>query len=237
MYETRLQEALPVVRERIEAARRRRGGDPVTLVAVTKGHPLAAVEAAVAAGLGDCGENRVLELETKRLELETRSPDTAAGVKWHLIGHVQRNKVRRALPLFQLVHSVDSERLAAELSAEAGRAGATVALLLQVNVSGEASKSGFGGDDAFIAAAQRVAALPGLHVQGLMTMAPFTADERLLRETFRATRALFERCAREVPGFEASHLSMGMSNDYEIAIEEGSTMVRLGTVLFGERQP
>lgn len=237
MYEARLREALPAVRERIEAARSRRGGEPVTLVAVTKGHPLAAVEAAWAMGLRDCGENRVPELEAKRTELGARAAAIDSGLTWHLIGHLQRNKVRRALPLFQLVHSVDSERLAAELSGEAKRAGVNVAALLQVNVSGEESKSGFGTGDEFVAAAARVAALPHLRVLGLMTMAPFTDDERVLRTTFSGTRDLFARCAREVPGFEAVHLSMGMSNDYEIAIEEGSTMVRLGTVLFGERQP
>lgn len=238
MYEARLREALPEVRERIEAARvRRGGGDPVTLVAVTKGHPLAAVEAAWAAGLRDCGENRVPELEAKRAELGARAVAIDAGLTWHLIGHLQRNKVRRALPLFQLVHSVDSERLAAELSSEGARAGANVPVLLQVNASGEESKSGFGIGDEFVAAAARVVALPHLRVLGLMTMAPFTDDERVLRTTFSGTRELFVRCGREVPGFEAAHLSMGMSNDYEIAIEEGSTMVRLGTVLFGERQP
>lgn len=235
MYDARLREALPLVRERIEAARRRAGGGAVTLVAVTKGHPLAAVEAALAAGLRECGENRVPELEEKRFALaEGGGP---AAVHWHLIGHLQRNKVRRALPLFDLVHSVDTERLAAELSAEAVRGGVEASALLQVNVSGEATKSGFTDDDAFIEAAGRITALPSLRVRGLMTMAPYTDDERVLREVFRRTRELFGRCAREVPRFEATHLSMGMSNDFEIAIEEGSNMVRLGTVLFGERQP
>lgn len=235
MYDVQLREALPRVRERIEAARLRGGGAPVTLVAVTKGHPLAAVAAAWGAGLRDCGENRVAELEWKRAELVERDAAADAGITWHLIGHLQRNKVRRSLPLVDLLHSVDSERLAQELSAEAARLGRTLPVLLQVNVSGEETKGGFEGAEALLEGAARIAALSSLRVSGLMTMAPFTADERVLRRTFAAMRELQERCVREVPRFEGRHLSMGMSNDYEIAIEEGSTMVRLGTVLFGER--
>jgi pyridoxal phosphate enzyme (YggS family) len=237
MYEARLRQALPVVRERLEQAAERRGGGTVRLVAVTKGHPAAAVEAAWRLGLRDCGENRVAELEAKRSELRAAAPQVDLGTCWHLIGHLQRNKVRRALPLTALIHSVDSERLALELSAEAVRLGGTVELLLEVNVSGETSKAGFGTADSLVEAAARMVALPGLRVSGLMTMAPLTADERVLRATFQRARALFDQCRQEVPGFTAAHLSMGMSNDFEIAVEEGSTMVRLGTVLFGERQP
>ncbi|NJD09240.1 MAG: YggS family pyridoxal phosphate-dependent enzyme [Gemmatimonadetes bacterium] len=189
------------------------------------------------AGLRDCGENRVAELAEKHAAVRALRPAAADEICWHLIGHLQRNKVRKALPLTGLLHSVDSERLAAELSLEAERAGQALDILLEVNVSGETSKSGFAGGAGLLPAAARIAALPGLRVQGLMTMAPFTADARVLRATFREARALFERCGAEVPGFAAVHLSMGMSNDFEIAIEEGSTMVRLGTVLFGERQP
>jgi hypothetical protein len=206
----------------------------VSLVAVTKGHPLEAVEAAWAAGVTDVGENRVAELEEKRDALAARQPEADAGLRWHLIGHLQRNKVRRSLGRYELIHSLDSERLAAELAKEAVRAGTVVRALAEVNVSGEASKGGFEGPEA-VAAVARVCALPGLRLEGLMTMAPFTADEAVLRRTFAAARALLERCRAEVPGFAGRELSMGMSNDYEIAIEEGSTMVRLGTVLFGER--
>lgn len=234
MYAKRLTEALPEVRERIAAAAARRGGGPVTLVAVTKGHALAAVKAARAAGIGDVGENRVQELAAKRAELEAANPDAAGRLRWHLIGHLQRNKVRRALGAFELIHSLDSERLARELSAEATRAGVTVRALAEVNVSGEATKGGFDGAAA-LEPLGRVCALPGLRVEGLMTMAPFTAAEPVLRATFQAVRGLLEECVREVPGFGGRELSMGMSNDYEIAIEEGATMVRLGTVLFGER--
>jgi hypothetical protein len=237
MYEARLRETLPVVRERLERAAARAGGRAVRLVAVTKGHPAEAVAAAWRLGLRDCGENRVAELEAKRAELQESDPAADSGVSWHLIGHLQRNKAKRALGLVGLIHSIDSERLAVALSHEAVQAGRDVEVLLEVNVSGEGSKGGFASEGSVLEAAARVAALPGLRVNGLMTMAPFTADERVLRSTFQGARLLFERCGNEVPGFSAEHLSMGMSNDFEIAIEEGSTMVRLGTVLFGERQP
>lgn len=217
------------VQERIEAAAGRAGrSQEVRLVAVTKGHPIEVVRAAMEAGLRTLGENRVPELEAKRLEV------VEDDVEWHLIGHLQRNKARRALALFDLLHSVDTERLAEVLSAEGDRAQVDVPILLQVNASGEATKGGFGAEELMDAAA-RIVSLPRLRVLGLMTMAPLTDDERVLRRTFAVTRELFERCGAGVAGFEARHLSMGMSNDYEIAVEEGSTMVRLGTVLFGAR--
>jgi pyridoxal phosphate enzyme (YggS family) len=225
--------AVDAVRERMARACARAGrSEPVELVAVTKGHGDDVVDAALAAGLRRLGENRVPELAQKRARLEAEG--RGAGVEWHLIGHLQRNKVRQAVPLFELVHSIDSERLAAELSQEAARAGRVVTGLAQVNTSGEEAKSGFGYDEA-VDAVGRLTQLPALRIVGLMTMAPFTDDERVLRTTFARARELYERCA-SLDGFEARHLSMGMSNDYEIAVEEGSTMVRLGTVLFGERQ-
>jgi PLP dependent protein len=155
-------------------------------------------------------------------------------VSWHLIGHLQRNKVRRAIALFDWIHSVDSLRLAQELSTEAERAGTTVRALVQVNASGEATKGGFDAARETDAVAA-VAALPGLSCEGLMTMAPLTDDEALLRATFARTRSLLERCAAQGVPLRGRELSMGMSHDYELAIEEGSTMIRLGTVLFGER--
>jgi len=228
MYEQRLRESLPRVRDAIVRATERSGrqGD-VTILGVTKGHSAAAVAAAWAVGLGDVGENRVAELESKRAQTE-------APVRWHLVGHLQRNKVRRALELFDLLHSLDSQRLAQELSQEAVRIGRSVAVLVQINASGETSKGGFDAAGGLEDVAQ-VTALPGLRVQGLMTMAPLTDDASVLRRTFARMRALYEECTAHVPGFEACHLSMGMSNDFEIAVEEGSTLVRLGTVLFGER--
>ncbi len=222
---------LAEVRERIGAAQARSGreGTHVTLVAVTKTHPPAAAREAIAAGIHDLAENRVQDLDEKVRAL----PDAEA--TWHLIGHLQRNKVRRALPLFDLLHSLDSVRLAEELSRVATEDGSTVRALVQVNTSGEQAKGGFSPDDAVDAVA-RIAELPGLRLEGMMTMAPFDATELILRKTFAGARELSEKVAARVAGYEPRHLSMGMSGDYEIAVEEGSTIVRLGTILFGARE-
>lgn len=224
-----------MVLDRIEQAKARAGrSEEVRLVAVTKGHAADAVEAVIAAGIEDCGENRVPELEEK-VEAIGRER-----ISWHMVGHLQRNKVRRTVPFADLIQSVDSIRLARELSREAERIDTPIDVLIQMNTSGETRKYGFAagpGDETGEALEQidEVCALPGLRVLGLMTMAPLTGDASILRRTFASARWLFEECARAVSGFEARHLSMGMSNDYEIAVEEGSTMVRLGTVLLGER--
>jgi pyridoxal phosphate enzyme (YggS family) len=224
-----LRENLLRVEERIAGALAGAGrAGPVTIVAVTKTHPAAAVRAALAAGLRHIGENRVQELEQKVDEVGR------SAACWHLIGHLQRNKVRRALALFDLIESVDSIRLARALSEEAARAGREVEALVEVNVSGEASKSGFPVDQALDGVAA-VAALPGLRVQGLMTIGPLTDDRAAIRAAFARMWSLFESCGRAVPGFTARFLSMGMSGDYELAVQEGSNLVRLGTVLFGER--
>jgi pyridoxal phosphate enzyme (YggS family) len=217
------------VRERIERARERGGrAAAVTLLAVTKTHPAAAVRAAIAAGVGDVGENRVQELEEKVADVGR------AAVRWHLIGHLQRNKAAKAIPHFDLLHSLDNLRLAEVISKAAVDQGRTVSVLVQVNTSGEETKGGFEPAEA-IDAVGRIVEMPGLSVRGMMTMAPFTEDEAVLRRTFRGARALFDDAARQVAGFGAEHLSMGMSNDYELAVEEGSTLVRVGSVLFGER--
>lgn len=217
------------VRERIERARERAGrSDPVTLVAVTKTHPAEAVRAVLAAGVVDAGENRVQELEEKVAEVGREA------IGWHLIGHLQRNKAGKALPLFDLIHSLDSMRLAEALSAEAARRGTEVRALAQVNASGEETKGGFEPDE-LVDAIGRITSLPGMRVEGLMTMAPFTDDERVVRAAFGRTRELLDEVARQVPALAGRRLSMGMSNDFEIAVEEGSTLVRVGSVLFGER--
>ncbi|MGH7469204.1 MAG: YggS family pyridoxal phosphate-dependent enzyme [Longimicrobiales bacterium] len=233
MDEARLRENLAQVEAQIEQARMRSGRrETVTIVAVTKGHPPDVVKAAQAVGLSRCGENRVDELDEKVAAVGREA------VEWHLVGHLQRNKVRRALALFDLIHSIDSERLAAELAHEAQRSGTTVRGLIQVNVSGEETKGGFDARESFepvMEQIRRVVALPALEVLGLMTMAPFDAEESTLRRIFRRSRELYDECGRAVTGFQARHLSMGMSGDYEVAVEEGSTMVRLGTILFGER--
>jgi PLP dependent protein len=229
MDSTSLRHRLERVRERIEAAQERSGHTaPVSVVAVTKTHPVATLRTAYDAGVRDLGENRVAELEAKVGEMGRDA------FRWHLVGHLQRNKARRAIPLFDLLHSLDSLRLAEQLSGEALKLGREVHALLQVNTSGEASKFGLAPAEA-IEAAGRMAELPSLRLVGVMTMAPLDAETPLLRRIFAAAYRLFNELSRQVPGFEARHLSMGMSNDYEIAVEEGSNLVRLGTALFGER--
>lgn len=231
MYLERLQRALPQVQERIERACERAGrsdAESVTLVAVTKGHPLEALRAAREAGLQVIGENRVQEARAK---WEAAGD---LGLTWHLVGHLQRNKVSQALRMFGLIQSVDSLRLAEAIDREAAKLARPASVLVEVNASGEESKHGFPVHDG-LAAIREMYGLKRVRIIGLMTMAPFVADEGVLRETFRCTRELLERCRDSIEGFEARYLSMGMTNDYEIAIEEGSTMVRLGTVLFGER--
>jgi len=216
---------------RAEIARRQAAAgrtDPVTIVAVTKGFGLEAVEAALAAGLADVGENRVQEA------LEKLDTPVGRRAKWHLVGHLQRNKAKHVAGRFALIHSVDSAELAEELDKRAGGAahGAKQRVLLQVNVAGETQKSGCAPADA-PALAHRVAAQPHLALEGLMTIAPFTDDQDVQRRTFRGLRVL--RDALQEEGLWLPTLSMGMSADYGIAVEEGTTVIRLGTVLFGPR--
>lgn len=197
------------------------------MVAVTKAHPLEAVHAALAHGLFDLGENRVEQLAEKAAAVGDER------VRWHMIGHVQRRKVPRVAGVAELVHSIDSLRLARRLSDVAEESGERQPVLIQVNTSGEETKGGLPGqgigDDL-----RSILALSGLEVRGLMTMAPFTDDETVLRSTFRGLRELDEEF-RQLDGYAGEELSMGMTNDFEIAIEEGSTMIRLGTALFGRR--
>lgn len=231
-YQQRLAETLPAVRERIgealSAAGRDAGG--VRLVAVTKAHPFEAVEAALAAGLTDLGENRVGELERKVAHF---GPDE---ITWHMIGHVQSRKARRAAESAAMVHSVDSLKLARKLS-RAVEEGATdrdaLEVLVQLNTSGEEAKYGFGPEEGYEATLE-MTELPGLSVRGLMTMAPFVDDEGILGSTFEGLRRVSERL-RDASERVGPELSMGMTNDLEIAIREGSTMVRIGTALFGPR--
>ena len=215
---------------RAEIARRQATAgrtEPVTIVAVTKGFGLDAVEAALAAGLADVGENRVQEALEKL--------DTPAGRRatWHLVGHLQRNKAKHAAGRFALIHSVDSVELAEELDKRAAAHGVTQRVLLQVNVAGEAQKSGCTPADA-PRLAHRLAAQPHLALEGLMTIAPFTDDQDVQRRTFRGLRVL--RDALQEEGLWLATLSMGMSADFGVAVEEGATVIRLGTVLFGPRE-
>ena len=213
------------IRERIAAAVARGGhAQTVTIVAVTKTHGPEAVHAAWAAGVHDVAENKVQEALGKQAGVDVP-------VRWHLIGHLQRNKAK-SLDHFALLHSLDSARLADAVHEVGMARERAVDALVQVNVAGEATKGGFA-LDALRAEAERLAGLVGVRVRGVMTMAPFTDDEGVLRAAFAGARE-----ARQVlleVGHPAAELSMGMSNDYEIAVEEGATLVRLGTVLFGAR--
>lgn len=212
------------VRQRVHAAAARAGRDPegITLVAVTKGQPLERVLEAVEAGVRHLGESRVQEAQQK-------IPAVQAPVTWHLVGHLQRNKVRPALQLFDWIDSLDSLRLAREIQR---RAAGPLPVLLEVNVTGEAGKHGFRPQELPLALAELLR-LEGLSIRGLMTLAALVDDPQETRPAFRALRRLRDELARLAPQLEI--LSMGMSQDYEVAIEEGATMIRVGTALFGPR--
>ncbi len=228
-YAARLEHTLPVLRERVERAARAAGRavSSVRVVAVTKGHPLEAIDAAIAAGLHDLGENRVEELEQKVL---ARGREAAT---WHMIGHVQGRKAKRAGELAHLIHSVDSERLAERLGKVGSELGRDVRVLAQVNTTAEPTKGGFEQGGA-VESIHRLAELPGIRVEGLMTMAPLVDDEAPLHAAFARLREVHESLRRTTDRV-GPELSMGMTNDLEIAIQEGSTMIRIGTALFGER--
>ena len=220
---------LASVRERIAAAERRSGraAGSVTLVGVVKTLPAEAIAAAVALGLTDLGENRVQEAESHQ---RTVARDAA---RWHMIGHLQRNKAGKALELFDVVHGVDDAELAVALDRRAREAGRRLPVLIEVNVSGEASKFGIAPEGA-AALAELVAPLANLELAGLMTVGAPVARPEDARPGFARLRELREAVARQL-GRPLPELSMGMSGDYEIAVEEGATMVRVGTALFGAR--
>ena len=224
-----MDEILDGVKVRIAAACRRAGRDPseVEIIAVTKTHGAEVVKEAWDAGLRIVGENKVQEAAWKK-------PASVTGPMWHLIGHLQSNKVRKALELFDFFHSVDTVALADRMNAIAEDMGAQPHVLLEVNVSGEKSKSGMRPEDVEPTVRHIMEACPRLAVEGLMTMAPFSENPEDARPYFRKLREL--RDATEMSlGVGLPRLSMGMSGDYEVAVEEGATWVRLGTVLFGER--
>lgn len=225
MTDAVVRERLAVVRERIAAAQMRAGlRHEVRIIAVTKGHSVAAVRAAAAAGLVDIGENRVQEALPKQDE-------APSGLTWHLIGSLQRNKARQAVGRFGLIHSVDRLDLVDELARRVP-AGGRQQVLVEVNCSGEAQKGGASPQDAG-RVVDAVLARPSLECRGLMTMAALSDDREVQRTAFRRLRQVQDELqARGVP---LPELSMGMSGDYETAVEEGATMVRLGTILFGER--
>lgn len=219
-----LTERIASVRSRISDACRRAGRDPagVTLVGVTKTVSSAVAAVTAELGLCDLGESRPQEL--------WRKADAVKGVNWHLIGHLQRNKLDRTAPLVSLVHSVDSERLLDAFDAFGRGRGSPVPLLLEVNCSGEAAKGGFGPVEALVVGT-RLTALTGVTVRGLMTMAAYTDDPEQARPTFVTLRELRDSL-RARTGLPLTDLSMGMSGDFEVAVEEGATLVRIGTTLF-----
>jgi pyridoxal phosphate enzyme (YggS family) len=232
---TRLQAQIAIVQARIAAAAKRAGRDPseVTLVAVSKTHSAELVAATFAAGLRLFGENRVEEAGPKA-EAVAALVSPAEPPSWHMIGHLQSRKAADVLPWAMMVHSIDSVKLAQRLSRFCLEADRQMPVLLEVNVAGEASKYGLASAE-LPAAVEVIAMLPGLRLQGLMTMAPLAPDPELVRPVFSSLRALRNDLTKRFPALDWRHLSMGMTDDFEVAIEEGATIVRIGRAIFGER--
>ena len=220
---------LTQVRRRISRAAQRVGRSPeeVTLVAVTKTLPLETIRLAYGAGQRDFGENRIEELEEK-------IPHLPSDIRWHMIGHLQSRKARRLVGCCHLVHSVDSIKLAQRLSRHVGELEEPLSVLLEVNVGREESKYGFLPEQVIDEAAT-IAPLPCLQIEGVMTMAPIVADPEGARPIFCALRELRHHLVRQIPQINWRHLSMGMTDDFEVAVEEGATIVRIGRAIFGER--
>jgi hypothetical protein len=225
-------ERVAAVRERISRAAERASRSPldVTLVAVSKTHPAAAVREAFAAGVRDFGENRVQEAEPK---IAATPELTAAGARWHLVGHLQSNKARRAAALFDLVQSVDSVEIAVRLARAGEEAGRTLRALVEVDLAGEATKFGLP-EAELVPALRALRGRAGLRLEGLMVLPPWFDDPEAARPFFRRLRALRDRALGEGL-LAAGGLSMGMSHDFGAAVEEGATIVRVGTAIFGER--
>lgn len=227
-----MRDRIESVKARMRAAAVAAGRDPgtVRLVAVSKTHPADRVREAAAAGAAVFGENYIQEARQKIEALADLD------VSWHFIGHLQRNKAKYAVPLFDLIHSVDSLRLAAELDRQAARCGKVQEILVQVNISGEETKSGVE-EAGCLELVRSIAALAHLRVRGLMTMPPFFDQPDRARPFFAALRRLSERIRSDaLPGVGMSELSMGMTGDFEAAVAEGATLVRIGTAIFGERR-
>ncbi len=218
------------IRRRIQAACLRVGrpAEGVRLMAVTKTQPFEVVEAGYRAGLRLFGENRILEAQEKFHGFH-------GDCELHMIGHLQRNKARIAAELVSCVQSIDKAETAKALDARLTVLGRRMAIFLELNTSGEETKSGFPGPEELLDVIPEIAALKSLDIRGLMTIAPFTEDKAAIRRSFRALASLFEELKAAHPELPLTELSMGMSGDFELAIEEGATMVRIGTALFGQR--
>lgn len=222
-----LKNNLETIRRSIQKAVSKRGGpfEDIVLVAVTKTVPSAVIDEARELGINNFGENRVQDALHK---IKLSPP----GIKWHFIGHLQTNKVKQVLPAFQLIHSLDSIKLAGAIQKQAQKNNMTASVLLQVNIAGEKSKYGFGWEEV-MDALYEITKYDNLKVLGLMGIAPFVQDPEEVRPYFRRLYRLFEEI--NMPGIEMKYLSMGMSNDFEVALEEGANMIRVGTALFGSR--
>lgn len=235
---------LAVVEEKIEAACRRasRARGEVRLMAVSKMHPADAIVEAVEAGISLFGENRVQEFERKSAELiaagvGVRAGANSAGVEVHLIGHLQSNKAAKAAQIFSAVDSVDSMRLAERLNEAAARQSSVLPVLLEVKLSAEEAKTGLDPEGSELRELlERAPDLPSLRIRGLMTVPPFDDNPETARACFRRLRGLRDGLAQSYPALDLPELSMGMSGDFEIGIEEGSTLIRIGTALFGARE-
>lgn len=224
-----LAENLDSIQQRIRAACDRAGRSPesITLLAVTKGQPPETVSEANKLGLAFFGENKIQEAKAK-------IPLSSGKCRWHFIGHLQTNKCRDAVELFEMIQSVDSLHVAQEISKRAEQAGKTMPILLEVNLAGEASKFGYKPDQ-LENDLQQINALPRIEIHGFMTIPPWTSNAENVRPVFRQLRELKAR-AEQALGAPLPHLSMGMTGDFEVAIEEGATIVRIGTALFGPRK-
>jgi pyridoxal phosphate enzyme (YggS family) len=225
-------QAVQDIQERIEKAcvRAGRKSSEVRLMGVSKFHELPAIEEAWSAGIRLFGENRVQEAAGKFPDFLTARP----GTELHLIGSLQRNKAKAAVTLFNCIHSVDRDELIAELGSLTQGREAPLIILLEYHTA-EDSKSGYPDEDSLARAAEKALAWPGLRLGGLMTMAPFTDDQVRIRAAFRSLVSARDKLAARFTGTDWSCLSMGMTNDFEIAIEEGSTLIRIGTAIFGAR--
>jgi len=237
-----LESSLRSVQERIAAAARRAGRDPaeITLVAVSKGQPADAIRVAYNLGLRHFGENRAEEAALK-------AADLPADIIWHMIGHIQSRQAKQVVSLFDTVHSVDSAKLARRLSRFCAEQDRRLPILLELNISGEESKYGLAADqprpsgsgqwEALVAIVQEIVALPEIEVQGLMTMAPIVADAEETRPVFARLRQMRNELAAVFPQADWRHLSMGMTDDFEVAVEEGATLVRVGRAIFAPGTP
>jgi PLP dependent protein len=228
MSANRIAQNIEMIRRRVQSRCLKNNVDAssITIVGISKTFPASAAESAVRAGLADLGENRVQEAAAKIPEVSPRP-------RWHLVGHLQKNKVKKAVELFDIVQSVDSLELAFLISEQAGMAGKIMEIYLQVNSSYEPQKSGFDPVE-ILKAAEKIAGLANIKITGLMTIGPMTDDTKEIARSFSLTGNLFGR-VREIIGSGFERLSMGMSGDFELAIDHGANVLRIGTAIFGER--